>query len=144
MSFHPSHLPRSKVEIFQVSLYCYLKGYFTIPLMYEKRILLNSLKSYYCFPFKNGLEPSGLKTNGSIFQIPNSPSNRAIWILNLAKSCWKNPKTSQTTLISGEKGFLAEKEIFYFVLNVLSKTVVYEWIYSSHLEISWDEKQFMY
>ena len=46
-------------------------------------------------------------------------------MLNLVKFCFQKPKTVRATLICGERGFLAEKEIFYFVLTVLSKIAVY-------------------
>ena len=46
-------------------------------------------------------------------------------MLNLAKFRFQKPKTLPTTLILGERGFYAEKQIFYFLSTVLSKIVAF-------------------
>ena len=55
--------------------------------------------------------------NGSIFQIQNSPPYPLISMLNLVKFCCQKPKTLQTTLIWGKRGFFRSKINFLFCLN---------------------------
>ena len=63
--------------------------------------------------------------NVSVFKIPNSPPYPPTSMLNLAEFCCQKPKNLPTTLIWRERVFFSEKQIFYFVSTVLSKTVGY-------------------
>ena len=68
--------------------------------------------------FETKFEKPVNSTNGSLFQIPNFPPYPPISMFILSKFCFLKPKTLQTTLIWGDRGFYTEKEIFYFVTNL--------------------------
>ena len=120
-------------------------NYLIILLIYKTQPQQKSLKNYQrlCFKHFAQLWTKLVETkvgnqvnsrNASIFQIPNSPPDLFISMLDLVQFCCQNNKALETTLIWGERGFFTEKQIFYFVSTVLSKIVGYLYLFKKPSE----------